>query len=90
MKTIKTNFTCRRAVKLCGGFMAMFLVANITEAHLTYTGRDFGAFSGQTNGTKSITNQTVTGNYGWADAADGILGDSHRGRAFRVLIEKHL
>ena len=65
----------------------MFLVANITEAHLTYTGRDFGAFSGQTNGTKSITNQTVTGNYGWADAADGILGDSHRGRAFRFHLD---
>jgi hypothetical protein len=29
----------------------------------------------------------VTGNYGWADAADGILGDSHRGRAFRFHLD---
>jgi len=53
------------------------------RAHLTYTGRDLGTFSGLTNASSTITNQTVTGNYGWADAADGILGDSHRGRAFR-------
>lgn len=62
---------------------ACCLLAPLAHAHLTYTGRDFGVFSGQTNATASITNQTVTGNYGWADAADGILGDSHRGRAFR-------
>jgi hypothetical protein len=57
------------------------------EAHVTYTGRDFGSFSGLTNGTVTMTNQTVTGNYGWADAADGILGDSHRGRAFRFHLD---
>ncbi len=35
----------------------------------------------------TITNQTVTGNYGWADAADGVLDDSHRGRAFLFRLE---
>jgi hypothetical protein len=72
--------------KLVGGLLtcaACCLLAPMAHAHLTYGGRDFGTFSGQTNASTSITNQTVTGNYGWADAADGILGDSHRGRAFR-------
>jgi hypothetical protein len=66
--------------------IALILSAN-SRAHLTYTGRDFGAFSGLANASKTITNQTVTGNYGWADAADGILGDSHRGRAFRFHLD---
>jgi hypothetical protein len=66
---------------------ACLLAANIAQAHVTYSGRDFGSYSGLTNGTRSITNQTVTGNYGWADAADGILGDSHRGRAFRFHLD---
>lgn len=66
---------------------ACFLVSHGAEAHVSYTGRDFGSFSGLTNSTKTITNQTVTGNYGWADAADGILGDSHRGRAFRFHLD---
>ncbi len=66
---------------------ACVLAAHTAQAHISYSGRDFGAYSGQTNGTRSITNQTVTGNYGWADAADGILGDSHRGRAFRFHLD---
>jgi len=66
---------------------ACLLTANVAEAHLTYGGRDFGAFSGLTNGVATILNQAVTGNYGWADAADGILGDSHRARAFRFRLD---
>jgi hypothetical protein len=65
----------------------IFLAGHTARAHLTYSGRDFGSFSGLTNATASITNQAVTGNYGWADAADGILGDSHRARAFRFHLE---
>lgn len=66
---------------------ACLFAGNMAEAHLTYSGRDFGSFSGLTNGLKAITNQTVTGNYGWADAADGVLGDSHRGRGFRFHLD---
>jgi hypothetical protein len=76
--------------ELLGSFLATavwLLAGNIAQAHITYSGRDFGSYSGLTNGTRSITNQTVTGNYGWADAADGILGDSHRGRAFRFHLD---
>jgi hypothetical protein len=66
---------------------ACLLAGNLAQAHISYSGRDFGAYSGLTNGSFTITNQTVTGNYGWADAADGILGDSHRGRAFRFHLD---
>src|SRR5689334_8676878 len=72
--------TRTRFIMVCA---AIVMMSSVAQAHITYGGRDFGAYSGLTNGTTSITNQTVTGNYGWADAADGVLGDSHRGRAFR-------
>lgn len=77
----------RKLVRSLAILAACLFAAGSAQAHLTYGGRDFGAFSGQTNATKAITNQTVTGNYGWADAADGILGDSHRGRGFRFHLD---
>lgn len=89
-KTMKTKLSFRGTAKLAGGLAtlaACFLASNVAQAHLTYGGRDFGSYSGLTNGPTAITNQTVTGNYGWADAADGILGDSHRGRAFRFHLD---
>jgi hypothetical protein len=87
-KSIIARFFSR--AKFVTSFMALSvcgLVLTTTQAHVTYSGRDFGSYSGLTNETTSITNQTVTGNYGWADAADGVLGDSHRGRAFRFHLE---
>lgn len=90
---MKKNLT-RLGVKRCAGILttlaASLLAGNIAHAHLTYgtgTARDFGSYSGLTFGSLSINNQTVTGNYGWADAADGILGDTHRGRAFRFHLD---
>ena len=67
--------------------VGVLATSQFAQAHLTYSGRDFGAFSGLTNGVKAITNQTCTGNFGWADAADGVLGDSHKGRAFRFHLD---
>lgn len=66
---------------------ACLVVSSVARAHVSYSGRDFGSYSGLSLGSKTITNQAVTGNYGWADAADGILGDSHRGRAFRLHLD---
>lgn len=90
MKMIPYSSPFWRAPMRVGIFATMaasFMALQVAHAHLTYTGRDFGAFSGQTNGSVTLTNQTVTGNYGWADAADGVLGDSHRGRAFRFHLD---
>ena len=87
---MQRKLIARCGVKLTGSLMASaacLLLAHVAEAHISYTGRNFGNFSGQTNASVSITNQTATGNYGWADAADGVLGDSHRGRAFRFHLD---
>jgi len=62
---------------------ALFLGALSTaSAHIGYSGRDFGSYSGF-NTNKVITNQRVTSDYGWADATDTDLGDSHKTRAFK-------
>lgn len=87
---MRTKLSFRGTAKLAGGWATLavcLLTGHLAQAHLTYGGRDFGSYSGLTNGTTAITNQTVTGNYGWADAADGVLGDSHRGRAFRFQLD---
>ena len=57
------------------------------QAHISYSGRNFGSFTGLSYETVTISNQAVTGNFGWADAADGNLGDSHKGRAFRFHLD---
>ena len=52
------------------------------EAHIGYGGRNFGSFDAA-GCIVTIANQTVSGNYGWADGLDADFGDSHRLRAFR-------
>lgn len=59
----------------------------VVRAHIGYSGRDFGSFTGLSYESVTIGNQAITSNYGWADAADGILGDSHKGRAFRLHLD---
>jgi hypothetical protein len=74
MKTSKLTLTLQAA---------LFLGALSTaSAHIGYTGRDFGTYSG-TDLTRTITNQNVSGEHGWADATDANLGDTHKTRAFR-------
>ena len=54
------------------------------SAHITYTNRNFGTFLGDgSDAPVTIPGQTVSGNFGWADATDADFGDSHRTRAFR-------
>jgi hypothetical protein len=74
MKTSKLTLTLQAA---------LFLGAlSTSSAHIGYTGRDFGTYSG-TDLTSTITNQNVSGEHGWADATDANLGDTHKTRAFR-------
>jgi hypothetical protein len=89
---MKNKFNARAARWFAGVLStvtASLLATTTAQAHLTYGGaaRDFGSYSGLSFGSFSINNQTVRGNYGWADAADGILGDSHSGRAFRFHLD---
>jgi hypothetical protein len=55
------------------------------QAHISYTGRDFGALVVGHPAT-SILTQTVSSSFGWADATDDNWGDSHRGRFFRFTL----
>jgi hypothetical protein len=55
------------------------------QAHISYTGRDFGALVIGAPATSNLT-QTVSSSFGWADATDDDWGDSHRGRFFRFTL----
>jgi hypothetical protein len=68
--------------KLTLGLLSLIGMAVSASAHVSYTGRDFGTYSG-TDLTTTISNQNVTSDYGWADATDADLGDTHKTRAFR-------
>ena len=63
------------------------IAASPALAHISYSGRDFGSFSGLSAASVTIANQAVTGNYGWADGTDANWGDSHAVRAFRFHLD---
>ena len=74
MKTSKLTLALQAAL--------LFGALSTASAHVSYNGRDFGSYSGF-NTNKVISNQYVTSDYGWADATDADLGDSHKTRAFK-------
>jgi hypothetical protein len=49
------------------------------QAHISYTGRDFGTDPLSV----TVSSQAASSAFGWADATDADWGDSHRGRLFR-------
>lgn len=61
---------------------ALLLMSGTASAHISYSGRDFGTLLPNA-APVTISNQTVTGNYGWADATDADNGDSHKVRYYR-------
>ena len=79
--------------------LAVAVCAGHAQAHVSYTGRNFGTFDGVSSASVTISNQTVTGNWGWADATDATfdalatsgdtlrLGDTHKARAFRFHLD---
>lgn len=98
------------------GIAGLLLASLNASAHLSYSGRNFGTLVAGSNVT--IATQSVTSNYGWADASDAALsfnsalattprldessfisgvgtddlylGDSHKGRAFRLHLDSAL
>lgn len=66
--------------------VALMSISSLAQAHVSYTGRDLGSFDALSAASVSIANQVVTGNYGWADAADADYGDSHKGRWFKFTL----
>ena len=78
-KTFRTALTT-------SALAAGLLAASAASAHVSYTNRNLGTFTGTTIATNTISNQTIAGNWGWADAADADWGDSHKVRWFRFTL----
>ena len=53
------------------------------QAHITYTGRDFGTLDPAGTTTNTINGQGVSTKFGWADGADADWGDSHRMKPYK-------
>lgn len=80
----------RRRVSAGGKNLALVAAAVLllplgAEAHITYSGRNFGVFAGG-EAPVTILNQAVSGAFGWADGTDADFGDAHRLRAFRFTL----
>jgi hypothetical protein len=65
------------------------------EAHISYSNRNFGTWSGSTvtgnngtlaDGAVTILGQTLSSSLGWADATDLNWCESHRMRAYRFTL----
>ena len=71
------------------GFLAAALCAAATplSAHISYTGRDFGVFTpGGSTSPVTISKNSISSNFGWADGTDSNFGDSHKLLAFRFTL----
>jgi hypothetical protein len=77
-RALRQGFSCSLA--------ALLSTAAVSSAHISYTGRNFNADPNFGVSTVVISNQTVTGSYGWADGTDADYGDSHKLRAFRFTL----
>jgi hypothetical protein len=71
---------------LIAAAFAALAVATTTQAHVSYTNRNFGTL---VEGAPAIqiNTATVSSGFGWADATDADYGDSHRLRAFRFTLD---
>lgn len=76
-----------KALHLTAAMILSAAALTTADAHIGYTGRDFGIFSDDLDKTLNISGQTVASNFGWADGTDADFGDSHRVRPFRFTLE---
>jgi hypothetical protein len=56
------------------------------HAHLSYAGRDYGTFTSASLEGKTISNQIVEGNWGWADGTDSDWAYSHYQSYFKFVL----
>jgi hypothetical protein len=64
---------------------ALLLMSGTASAHISYTNRDFGTVV-PGGAPVTISNQTVTSNFGWADGTDADHSDSHKLRYYRFKV----
>lgn len=60
---------------------------NVVGTMVTGSGNNGTLTSSGTSASVTITNQNVTGEFGWADGTDARFGDSHELRAFRFTLQ---
>ena len=93
---MKTKTTGHNLTAIAAFAALSILACRTASAHTTYGGtvRDLGPVTGSTSGAisgttpaspyfKSINTQTVTGNFGWAQGTEELLGNAHDIRAYR-------
>jgi hypothetical protein len=71
------------------GFLAAALCTAATplSAHISYTGRNFGVFTpGGSTSPVTISKNSISSNFGWADGTDSNFGDSHKLLPFRFTL----
>lgn len=65
--------------------LALSIFGSLTaQAHVTYSGRDFGTLDAAGTTSKTINGQAVSTKFGWADGADVDWGDSHRMKPYSL------
>ena len=66
-----------------------FLTASTSvSAHISYTGRNFGSFTGSgSESAVTLGSNAVTGDYGWASGTDANLGDTHKIRSYTFTLQ---
>ncbi|MEI6322539.1 MAG: PEP-CTERM sorting domain-containing protein [bacterium] len=76
-------------MKLYTHLIALLSLAAATaaSAHISYTGRNFGSFTGSGLETLTLGSNAVTGNYGWASGTDTNLSDTHKLRAYTFTLQ---
>ncbi len=67
--------------------LLLLLGAVSASAHLSYSGRNFGTFSGIEPLPVTISGQSAPTNWGWADGADEDFGHTHRLRFYRFTLQ---
>lgn len=75
------------ATRLTLAAVPLVICAASASAHLSYSNRNFGIFSGLEPQTVTITGQTVPNNWGWADGTDADFAHSHELRFFRFTLD---
>lgn len=68
--------------------LSLALFGSTALAHVSYSGRDLGSYDGLGDAGTTISNQAVSGNFGWADAADADWGDSHKAKWFTFTLSR--
>lgn len=81
------HFMKSKTFLIAAAFALPLLTGDIASAHIGYTNRNFGSFTGDAPATVTLAATTVTSSFGWADGTDADFGDSHLVKAYRFTLQ---